>query len=52
MPKPRFTDRAKWKVPYTPSNLTDIRETFRRVREEQQKNALEAKDKVLRMKAK
>ena len=52
MPKPRFTDKSRYRVPYVPANLTNVAETFRRIREEQAKNQAEAKDKVLRMKAK
>lgn len=37
MRTPRYTDLDRYRVPYRPSNKTDIAATFRRIRAEQAK---------------
>lgn len=46
MPKPRFTDKHRFRAPYVPANQTNIAETFARIREEQAKVAAERVAKV------
>ena len=48
--KPRFTDAARYPNGYRDSKHTDIRLTFRRVREEQKRIAEEAAVKVAPLK--
>jgi hypothetical protein len=44
--KPRFTDRFRYRNGYVDSKSTNVAETFRRIREELERNATEAKTKV------
>jgi len=48
--KPKFTDLERYPAGYTPSNKTDVRKTFARIREQQAKNEAEVKAKVTPMK--
>jgi hypothetical protein len=46
MPKPKFTDKHRYRTPYVNSQSTNVAETFRRIREENAKNEAERKVKV------
>lgn len=50
MRTPKFTDSARYRTPYKPSNKTDVAATFRRIRAEQERNQEEAKAKVAPLK--
>jgi hypothetical protein len=44
--KPKFTDLDKYPNGYTPSNKTDVKKTFERIKKQQQQIRQEQKDKV------
>ena len=46
MPKPRYTDKARYPNGYIRASETNVSETFRRIREQQAKDAAERKEKV------
>lgn len=50
MRTPRYTDLHRYRVPYKPSNKTDVAATFRRVRAEHAAVDAEAKAKVAPLK--
>ena len=52
MRTPKFTDSAKWRVPYVKSSATDIRRTFNRVRREQAQVGEERKRVLVQIKRK
>lgn len=52
MRTPKWTDSDRYPRGYTPSGSTNLRATFRRVREERKARELEQQEKVRQMKRK
>jgi hypothetical protein len=46
MPKPKFTDKHRFRTAYVPANQTDLAATFQRIRDQLKQDAEERKVKV------